>query len=231
MRISLRAESECIHDILDIWWEQRVGEALGEISFHKTRLEKSSFTDFQKIMIRSSERYTFTKNTHKHWKSKIPPCIILCCIKSKFYFLASCVHCTYKVHHKSSHWGDLPTTMHARTPPHQEENGVGGNWSISLEFLAMFLKARRDFPHPTFKTLRLQFTMHAVWLTKHVNNYKYNQVWCKFIFKQYLCNFISSHESDRNGTFKNFAQLLGVCLWGDGISYQSYLKSRLRITI
>ena len=169
MRISLRAESECIHDILDIWWEQRVGEALGEISFHKTRLEKSSFTDFQKIMIRSSERYTFTKNTHKHWKSKIPPCIILCCIKSKFYFLALCVHCTYKVHHKSSHWGDLPTTMHARTPPHQEENGVGGNWSISLEFLAIFLKARRNFPHLTFKTVHLPFTMHAVWLTKHVN--------------------------------------------------------------
>ena len=117
MRISLRAESECIHDILDIWWEQRVGEALGEISFHKTRLEKSSFTDFQKIMIRSSERYTFTKNTHKHWKSKIPPCIILCCIKSKFYFLALCVHCTYKVHHKSSHWGDLPTTMPGLTTP------------------------------------------------------------------------------------------------------------------
>ena len=57
--------------------------------------------------------------------------------------------------------------------PHQEENGVGGNRSIFLEFLAIFLKARRDFPHPTSKTVHLQFTMHAVWLTKHVNNYKY----------------------------------------------------------
>ena len=53
--------------------------------------------------------------------------------------------------------------------PHQEENGVGGNRSIFLEFLAIFLKARRDFPHPMFKTVHLQFTMHAVWLTKHVN--------------------------------------------------------------
>ena len=122
---------------------------------------------------------------------------------------------------KMIHWGKIPIYC-VKSPIQCKITCCGQNYRLSV-----WLHHENHTLSCTFCVIYTTFVKYMNHFTPERNNLHRHRLWClwqiwgmpvlcKIIFNQYLRNFISSHESDRNGTFKNFAQLLGVCLWGMG---------------